>query len=56
MTNAKLIKEVDKRLTAVGKERDRLDNLIGDAEHLRDNCDEAWDHLQRARDALSELV
>lgn len=50
------IKEINKRMVAVGKERDKLDDLIGDLEGLRENCREAYDDLQRARDSLSELV
>jgi hypothetical protein len=50
------IKQIDKRMIAVGKERDKLDDLIGELEHLKENCREAYDDLQRARDSLSELV
>jgi predicted nucleic acid-binding Zn-ribbon protein len=50
------IKQIDKRMVAVGKERDKLDDLIGELEHLKDNCRTAYDDLQHARDALSELV
>ena len=51
-----MIKEIEKRRDAVGKERDRLDELIGELEGLRDSCDRAWCDLQSARDALSELA
>ena len=51
-----VIKEIEKRQTAVGRERDKLDDLISELEQLRDNCQTAWDDLQHARDALSELV
>lgn len=51
-----MIKQIEKRRDAVGKERDRLDDLIGELEGLRDSCDRAWDDLQSARDALSELA
>lgn len=50
------IKQIEKRMVAVGKERDKLDDLIGELEHLKDNCRTAYDDLQHARDALSELV
>ena len=50
------IKSIEARRIAVGKERDKLDDLIGELEHLRSNCDTAFDDLQHARDALSELV
>ena len=52
----KLQKEIAKRMTGVAIERDKLDEIIANATQLRENCDEAWDHLDRARDALSELV
>ena len=51
-----IIKHIEKRRDAVGKERDKLDHMIADLEGLRDCCDAAWDDLQHARDALSELV
>ena len=43
-------------MLGVAKERDKLDTLISEAEDLREDCEEAWDHMQRARDALSEMV
>lgn len=52
----KIVKEIDKRMKGVAAERDKLDNLIADLSDLREDCDEAWDHLQHARDVLSELV
>ena len=51
-----MIKEIEKRRDAIGKERDKLDNLIMELEGLRDSCDRAYDDLYAARDALSELV
>lgn len=50
------IKQIEKRMVAVGKERDKLDDLVGELEHLKENCASAYDDLQRARDSLSELV
>lgn len=50
------LKQIEKRMIAVGNERDKLDNLIGELNHLKENCDTAYDDLQHARDALSELV
>ncbi len=50
------IKQIEKRMVAVGKERDKLDDLIGELEHLKDNCRTAYEDLEHARDALSELV
>ena len=56
MKTKKWISEIDKRMVGVAKERDKLDALISEISDLREDCDEAWDHLQRARDALSALV
>jgi chromosome segregation ATPase len=51
-----IIKQIEKRRDAVGKERDKLDDLISELEELRNCCERAWDDLQTARDALSELA
>lgn len=50
------MKQIEKRMIAVGKERDKLDEMIGELEHLKENCQTAYDDLQHARDSLSELV
>ena len=50
------LKQIEKRMVAVGVERDKLDDLIGELGHLKENCDTAYDDLHHARDALSELV
>ena len=51
-----MLKEIQKRMDAVAKERDRIDELMSEMRSLRDDCDEAWDSLMDARDALSRLV
>ena len=51
-----MIKEIEKRRDAIGKERDKLYDLINELEGLRDSCDRAYDDLYAAIDALSELV
>ena len=56
MRPSKMIKKIEKRYIAIGKERDKIDSMIDDLTDLRDCCDRAWDDLQHARDALSELV
>lgn len=59
MTKKKLKKiqnELAVRMAAVALERDKLDEFISEFEELREDCDNAYDHLQDARDALSELV
>lgn len=49
-------KYIDKRMQALAAERDKLSTLIDDLSYLRDKCEEAYDNLERARDALSEVV
>lgn len=51
-----IIKGIDKHMKQVAKDRDKLDDFIGELSSLKEDCDEAWDCLQSARDALSELV
>lgn len=53
---AKIVAGIEKHMAAVAKARDELDEFIGELTSLREDCDEAHDCLQRARDALSELV
>ena len=60
MLTKRKIAALDKALAArqaeVAKARDKLDDTISEWEELRENCIEAHDDLQRARDALSRLV
>jgi ABC-type transporter Mla subunit MlaD len=49
----KQLKTIQKQ---VGKDRDALRNYIDEAESLIDCCDRAYDDLESAADALSELV
>ena len=56
MTFAAMIKKIEKQRVAVGVRRDKLDEMISELYGLRDSCDRAWDDLQHARDALSELA
>lgn len=50
------IKQVEKRMEAVGKERDNIDDMIQEMKELREHCLEAYDLLQQTRDVLSQLV
>lgn len=50
------IEKIDLRKESVGKERDKLDEAISELQMLREDCDEAFDALQTARDALSRMV
>jgi len=54
-TISNFIKKIDKKQIKIGKERDSLDDLISDMAQLREDCSEAWDNLQDARDALSRM-
>ena len=59
MTPAKIksiVKGLNNQMAKVAKTRDELDEFIDTLEHLKENCREAHDALQTARDALSELV
>jgi hypothetical protein len=47
---------VDASLKDVAATRDRLDKGIAEMNALREDCQNAYDHLMDARDALSELV
>ena len=47
---------IEKHMKAVGQRRDKLDEAIGELEDLRNVCQNAYDALWDARDALSELV
>lgn len=51
-----VIKDIELRMKAVAAERDKLDEFISELEQLKWNCQEAYDSLHTARDALSELV
>ena len=54
MRTATLIREIEKRMISIGKERDKLDAMIETMTALQESCDRAWESLQEARDALSE--
>lgn len=56
MTYKKMIVELEKRRTAIGKERDRLLDLQGEVDNLLDSLESADDSLQSAIDALSQFV
>jgi chromosome segregation ATPase len=56
MSITQAVKQIEKRMAAVAKERDKLDDLVSELESLREDCREAYDSLQDARDALSRLV
>ncbi len=51
----RFIKKLRARQESIAKVRDKLRQDIMDAEGLVDDCDEAFDDLHRAIDALSRL-
>lgn len=51
-----IIKGIDKHMKQVAKERDALDDFIDELTSLKEDCNNAHDCLQDARDALSEMV
>jgi predicted hydrolase (HD superfamily) len=55
-TTKVMVKQIKERAKAVGKERDKIRELISEWEMLADNCDTAIEHLERAADELSQLV
>ena len=54
MTFARMIKLIEKRRDAVGKERDKLYDLIQELSMLHERCEKAYDDLEYAIEALSE--
>ena len=56
MTPKQLIKRLKSMQDRIAKDRDKLQDLVSEGEMLIENCDEATDNLERAINALSELV
>jgi len=52
----KLMKKIVLHQNAIARERDNLDDTIDSMKSLSDDCTEAFDALELARDALSKLV
>ena len=50
------IKQIEKRIAGIEKERDALDDMISRLQDLEEVCTRAHESLMEARDALSELV
>ena len=49
-------RELEKRRTALGKERDKLRTLADEYEALKETADDAYDNLTYAIDRLSEYA
>jgi hypothetical protein len=58
--NKRIASTLEKKIAAciarIGKERDKLDALLDEAESVRDSCREAVEQLESARDTLSQYV
>lgn len=56
MTYKQMVKELEKRRTAIGKERDKLLELHSEIDNLLDSVELAEENLQSAIDALSQFA
>lgn len=60
MSKQRTIEQIGKDIEAmrdqIGKDRDKLRELIDEAEGLVDTCDRAYEAMETAADALSELA
>jgi uncharacterized coiled-coil protein SlyX len=52
----RMMNKIAAQQLAIGKQRDKLGDLISELESLKQDCDEAYDAMQSAVDALSRLV
>ncbi len=55
-TVAQIKKILAKRMKEVGAVRDRIRDNLDELESLAETCDKAYDALEQAADALSELA
>ena len=51
-----LIKQLEKRRDAIGKERDKLRELLSEWADLADTCDCAYEDIDHAIDSLSQYA
>lgn len=59
LTNSKIqniTKSIEKHMSKIAQDRDKLDEFISELTQLKEDCDTAYDSLIDARDALSRLV
>lgn len=52
----KLKKELEVRRKAIGRERDKLHEVVSEYEDLKGVCEDACENLDAAIDSLSELT
>lgn len=55
-TSIQLSNDIEAARKRIGKERDKLRDLVHEAESLIGSCDEADEAMTRAVDALSEMA
>lgn len=53
---SEVVEKISGQMKVIDEERGKIDDLILELYHLKDNCDSAYDDLWRAWDAMSELV
>lgn len=51
----KMVKRLEATQKALGKHKDKLNDIISECEMLRDECETAYCALQDAREALSDV-
>jgi prefoldin subunit 5 len=51
-----MIPKIKAQMGKIAENRDSLDEMISELESLKEDCNEAYEHLMDARDALSRLV
>lgn len=56
MSAKKWMVQLEKHRDRIGKERDALAETLDEMQALKENCDDAYDNITRAIDALSELT
>jgi hypothetical protein len=56
MTQAKILKQIQRSKERLSDERDKLRDLINELEEYEGSADEALDHLERAADAISQYL
>lgn len=51
-----LVKAIEKQKKRIANERDKLSDLVNEAQSIVDNCDDAMTNLEYAVDTLSEYL
>lgn len=56
MNVKKVLSELDKRKKSIAVQRDKLRDLGYEIANMEDNCSDAIENIERAIDAMSEMV